>query len=249
MGFEPDFDPCKRWDVASASGSTAQYDEGRASTTENVLTLSTARDGTAIPALFMRAKIQLSSFGDTLDRGEDIAMTFESTIDTPAAAGALIRRQRMNQGLTQLALADAAGVPRKFLIDLESGHERAELGKTMAVLAALGLSFAAAPPIPRGGDHDPERRDYAATFTDLLARKDFEFAFKMLADYASASLKAGQPLLQRSPQLKGPPMVCGSGGDHQLHCSPPRPNRPVLDQTHQIPRRGVDAGRVLQDRP
>lgn len=131
-------------------------------------------------------------------------MTFESNIDTPASAGALIRAQRMNHGLTQQALADAASVSRKFLIDLESGHERAELGKTMAVLAALGLSLTTTTLIPRGSDHDPERRDYAATFTDLLAKKDFEFAIKMLADYASASLKAGRPLLQRSPQLKEP---------------------------------------------
>lgn len=131
-------------------------------------------------------------------------MTLESTIDTPAAAGALVRQQRMDQGWTQQALADAAGVSRKFLIDLESGHDRAELGKTMAVLAALGLSLSTTTPIPRGREHDPERRDYAATFTDLLAKKDFEFAIKMLADYASASLKAGRPLLQRSPKLKDP---------------------------------------------
>ncbi|MFC8304847.1 helix-turn-helix transcriptional regulator [Specibacter sp. NPDC057265] len=129
-------------------------------------------------------------------------MTVECNIDTPAEAGALIRAQRTEQGWTQLALADAAGVSRKFLIDLESGHDRAELGKTMAVLAALGLSLSTTTPIPRGREHDPERRDYAATFTDLIAKKDFEFAIKMLADYASASLKAGRPLLQRSPQLK-----------------------------------------------
>ena len=109
----------------------------------------------------------------------------------------------MEQGWTQQALADAAGVSRKFLIDLESGHNRAELGKTMAVLAALRLSLSTTP-IPRCGQHDPERRDYAAAFTDLLAKKDFEFAIKMLADYATASLKAGRPLLQSSPQLNDP---------------------------------------------
>lgn len=131
-------------------------------------------------------------------------MTFESNIDTPAATGALIRAQRLEQGWTQQGLADAASVSRKFLIDLESGHDRAELGKAMAVLTALGLSLSATTPIPRGSQHDPERRDYAATFTDLLAKKDFEFAIKMLADYASASLSAGRPLLQRSPRLKDP---------------------------------------------
>ena len=131
-------------------------------------------------------------------------MAYEENIDTPAAAGALIRARRMNRGLTQHGLAEAAGVSRKFPIDLEGGHERAELGKTMAVLAALDLSLTTATPIPHGSDHDPARRDYAATFTDLLAKNDFEFAVKMLADYASASIKVGQPLLQRSPQLKNP---------------------------------------------
>ncbi|MFQ4149408.1 helix-turn-helix domain-containing protein [Arthrobacter sp. LAPM80] len=131
-------------------------------------------------------------------------MTLGNNIDTPAAAGALIRAQRMNHSLTQQALADTAGVSRKFLIDLEAGHERAELGKTLAVLAALGLSLSPATSMPRGSDYDPDRRDYGATFTDLLAKKDFEFAIKMLADYATASMKAGRPLLQRNPQLNDP---------------------------------------------
>jgi transcriptional regulator with XRE-family HTH domain len=159
-------------------------------------------------------------------------MTSESTIDTPAAAGALIRAQRIGQGHTQQALADAAGVSRKFLIDLESGHERAELGKTMAVFAALGLSLATTTPIPRGREHDPERRDYPAIFTDLLAQKDFEFAIKMLADYASASLKAGRPLLQRSPQLKDPQWSAALAGitNYTAH----RLNQPAPAWTRRV---------------
>lgn len=127
-----------------------------------------------------------------------------TTIETPAAAGAIVRAQRTARGLSQQALADMAGASRKFLIDLEAGHERAELGKTLAVMAALGLTLTATDPIPRGSDHDPARRDYAATFTLLIAARDFEFAIKMLADYASASISAGRPLLQRSPRLKDP---------------------------------------------
>lgn len=131
-------------------------------------------------------------------------MTLESTIETPAAAGAFIRAHRTARGLSQRTLADMAGVSRKFLIDLEAGHDRAELGKTLAVMAALGLSLAATDPIPRDSEYDPARRDYAATFTRLIAERDFEFAIKMLADYATASLTAGTPLLQRSPRLKDP---------------------------------------------
>jgi hypothetical protein len=95
-------------------------------------------------------------------------------------------------------------VSRKFLIDLEAGHDRAELGKTLAVMTALGLTLAATDPIPRGSDFDPTRRDYATTFNRLIDERDFEFAIKMLADYANASLTAGRPLLQRSPRLKDP---------------------------------------------
>ncbi|MHC6220587.1 helix-turn-helix domain-containing protein [Arthrobacter sp. MMS24-S77] len=131
-------------------------------------------------------------------------MTGESSIDTPAAAGAIIRARRQERGLSQQSLAEAAGVSRKFLVDLEAGHERAELGKTMAVLHTLGLSLTASDPMPRGSDYDPARRDYAETFTQLIGSRDFEFAIKMLADYATASLKAGRPLLQRSPRLKDP---------------------------------------------
>lgn len=146
-------------------------------------------------------RMQMSPFGDIMDDGRD-AMSLESIIKTPAAAGAIIRARRTARGLSQEALADLAGVSRKFLIDLEAGHDRAQLGKTMAVLAALGLALYATDPIPRGSDHDPARRDYARTFTQLLAERDFEFAIKMLADYATASLTAGTPLLQRSPRLK-----------------------------------------------
>ncbi|UKA64422.1 type II toxin-antitoxin system Y4mF family antitoxin [Arthrobacter sp. FW306-04-A] len=127
-----------------------------------------------------------------------------ASIDTPAAAGAIIRARRQERGLSQQSLAESAGVSRKFIVDLEAGHERAELGKTMAVLHTLGLSLTASDPMPRGSDYDPARRDYAETFTQLIGARDFEFAIKMLADYATASLKAGRPLLQRSPRLKDP---------------------------------------------
>ncbi|MDQ0239496.1 y4mF family transcriptional regulator [Arthrobacter bambusae] len=131
-------------------------------------------------------------------------MTNMHSIDTPAAAGSIIRARRQERGLSQQSLAEASGVSRKFLVDLEAGHERAELGKTMAVLHTLGLSLTASDPMPRGSDYDPARRDYAETFAQLIGSRDFEFAIKMLADYATASLKAGRPLLQRSPRLKDP---------------------------------------------
>lgn len=164
-------------------------------------------------------------------------MSFESTINTPAAAGALIRHQRKNQGLIQRSLDDAAGISRKFLIDPESGHERAELGKTMDVPTALGLSLTTAAPLPRGREHDPERRDYAATFTDFLAQKDCEFAIKMFADYASASLKAGRPLLQRSPRRIRPQWSAALAGITNDTAST-NPTRPGPDASGPSKRQG-----------
>lgn len=54
-----------------------------------------------------------------------------------ARIGRAIAERRRRRGLTQQQLADKAGVSRTFLIALEAGHERAELGKVLAVIDAL----------------------------------------------------------------------------------------------------------------
>ena len=56
--------------------------------------------------------------------------------------GAAVRLARRTQGLTQPQLAAVAGVGVRFLVDLEAGKSTAQLGKTLAVLSALGLSAA-----------------------------------------------------------------------------------------------------------
>lgn len=67
-------------------------------------------------------------------------MTPETTIETAAAAGAIIRARRAARGLSQQTLSAMAGVSRKFFIDLEAGHDRAALGKALAVMAAVALA-------------------------------------------------------------------------------------------------------------
>lgn len=57
---------------------------------------------------------------------------------TPKEIGIAIRDMRKRQGLRQDQLAGAAGVGLRFLIELEAGKETAQLGKTLAVLNALG---------------------------------------------------------------------------------------------------------------
>ncbi len=58
-----------------------------------------------------------------------------------AALGAGLRRIRRAQGLTQEELALAAGVGRRFVIDLEAGKESVQTGALRRVVAALGASL------------------------------------------------------------------------------------------------------------
>lgn len=59
----------------------------------------------------------------------------------PADLGAAIRARRRALGLTQAVLAERAGVSRQWLVAVEQGHGRAELGKVTAVLEAAGLTL------------------------------------------------------------------------------------------------------------
>ncbi|AJD48924.1 transcriptional regulator [Isoalcanivorax pacificus W11-5] len=64
--------------------------------------------------------------------------------------GALVRRVRRRQQLTQQALAAAADVSTRFVHDLEHGKSTAALGLTLRVLAALGIEVQLV--APDGGD-------------------------------------------------------------------------------------------------
>jgi HTH-type transcriptional regulator/antitoxin HipB len=60
---------------------------------------------------------------------------------TPADLGAVIRDRRKQLKLNQAGLANKIGVSRQWLIDLEHGHPRAELGLVLRVLDALGINL------------------------------------------------------------------------------------------------------------
>lgn len=62
---------------------------------------------------------------------------------TPAELGAIVRAARKRHGMTQADFADLAGVGRRFLIELEQGKPRLELGKVLIVLAAAGIDLIA----------------------------------------------------------------------------------------------------------
>jgi HTH-type transcriptional regulator / antitoxin HipB len=53
--------------------------------------------------------------------------------------GRTIRLKRQEQGLSQIALAAQLGVERKWVIHLEAGNPKAELGLVLKALHALNL--------------------------------------------------------------------------------------------------------------
>lgn len=69
---------------------------------------------------------------------------------TPTDIGNTIRTARKAQGLRQDELAATANVGVRFLIELEAGKETAQLGKTLAVLMALGIKVSLTPPDGKG---------------------------------------------------------------------------------------------------
>lgn len=69
-------------------------------------------------------------------------------IHTAQRLGEVVAAARHELGLTQAQLAAKAGVGRRFIVDVEAGHDRAELGKVLAVLDALGLQPRAVPVRP-----------------------------------------------------------------------------------------------------
>lgn len=66
-------------------------------------------------------------------------------MDTPSDIGATIRQARKALGLRQDALAAAAGVGLRFLVELERGKPTVRLEPMLKVLAALGLELQVRP--------------------------------------------------------------------------------------------------------
>jgi len=61
-------------------------------------------------------------------------------IRNPTELGAFIRDRRSQLGLDQAELAGKAGTSRKWLIEVEQGKPRAEIGLILGTLKTLGVS-------------------------------------------------------------------------------------------------------------
>lgn len=62
-------------------------------------------------------------------------------IRTAADLGALIRARRIKLGLDQRTLAQRAGVSRQWIVEVEKGKPRAEIGLLLRTIAALGIAL------------------------------------------------------------------------------------------------------------
>jgi HTH-type transcriptional regulator / antitoxin HipB len=63
-------------------------------------------------------------------------------IRTPLDLGLVIRQQRRGLGLSQTILAGRVGVSRQWIVAIEHGKARAEMGLVLRTLAALDLRLA-----------------------------------------------------------------------------------------------------------
>jgi transcriptional regulator with XRE-family HTH domain len=68
-------------------------------------------------------------------------------LHTPEQLGAAIRLKRKEKGLTQSGLAALLGAERKWVINLESGNSKAEIGLVLHALKALNLRASLKPAI------------------------------------------------------------------------------------------------------
>lgn len=62
-------------------------------------------------------------------------------IRTAADLGAFIRERRTKLGMDQSDLAEKAGTSRKWIVEVEQGKPRAEIGLVLRTLKALGVSL------------------------------------------------------------------------------------------------------------
>jgi HTH-type transcriptional regulator / antitoxin HipB len=62
-------------------------------------------------------------------------------IRTAADLGALIRERRVKLGMDQNDLAEKAGTSRKWIVEVEQGKPRAEIGLILRTLKTLGVSL------------------------------------------------------------------------------------------------------------
>ena len=89
-------------------------------------------------------------------------------IRTPAGLGLIVRERRRQLDLDQATLAERAGVSRQWVVEVEGGKARAEVGLILRLLRALELDLWCEPAaqgddldaiLERTRDSSPESHD------------------------------------------------------------------------------------------
>lgn len=66
--------------------------------------------------------------------------------------GLILRERRRKLGLDQRTLADRVGVSRQWIVEIEKGKPRAEIGLLLRALETLGLRLTVESEAPEGAD-------------------------------------------------------------------------------------------------
>lgn len=119
----------------------------------------------------------------------------KTEIFTAAGLGAKIRARRETLGYTQQALADAIGASRKFVVELEAGKDNASLGLALRALEALGFDA------PEASAESAQGQQFLTEFEATLGARDYDYALRLMGEYASASLAAGRALMLSAPRI------------------------------------------------
>ena len=85
----------------------------------------------------VRSLYKLSPFGYSVCILDEVSMM---RIRTATDLGAFIRERRTKLGMDQIALAKKAGTSRKWLVEVEQGKPRAEIGLILRTLKSLDVS-------------------------------------------------------------------------------------------------------------
>ena len=86
--------------------------------------------------------------GGLLLAGQKVRYPQTITLKTSGDLGPLIRKSRKAMKFSQQQFADAAGVGRRFLSELENGKPSLEFDKVIACALAAGIDIFAKPRLP-----------------------------------------------------------------------------------------------------
>jgi y4mF family transcriptional regulator len=81
-------------------------------------------------------------------------------IRTPTDLGALIRDRRTKLALDQRSLAQKVGVSRQWIVEMEKGKPRAEIGLVLRTVDTLGIHLMAE-------EEAPEKKRHTAPSVDI----------------------------------------------------------------------------------